>query len=227
MRKEASNDEERLSMIDTLQSKVESNHHLYKKMSKDQIRKIFYTDGVDITYHKQNKSSGELIPEVIHYRMLYRNPSKAKQGQVMFIREELYDAAYDWLTMGLGRRLPKHNAKIVEISAYAPLSTSAIEGTVHIPVENVLILRDQDSFFHTIADIVRAEDYEITLRNGEKETRKRCTVTRESTDVKNTLWDGMALIESSTMPEFCNGMALLRNHFFKACAFRSHIQLFF
>lgn len=227
MRKEAGNDKERLDIIDTLQSKVESNHHLYKKMSKDQIRKIFYTNGVDITYYKKNKSTGELIPEIVHYRMLYRNPSKAKQGSVMFIRDSLYDIAYDWITMGIGKLLPQHNAKIVEISAYAPLSTSAIEGTVHIPVENVLILRDQDSFFHTIADIVRAEDYEITLRNGEKETRKRCTVTREPTDVKNTLWDGMALIESSTMPEFCNGMALLRNHFFKACAFRSHIQLFF
>jgi len=74
--------------------------------------------------------------------MLYRNPSKAKQGSVMFIRDSLYDVAYDWLTMGIGKRLPQHNAKIVEISAYAPLSTSAIEGTVHIPVEDILILRD-------------------------------------------------------------------------------------
>ena len=226
MKKEAQEDNEKLQQIEQLRSKVESHKELYKKLSKDQIRKIFYENGVDITYHRQDKQTGELIPEVIHYRMLYRNPSKAKQGSVMFIREELYDSAYDWLTMGIGHRLPEHNAKIVEISAYAPLSTSAIEGSVTIPIDDVLILRDQDSFFHTIADIVRAEDYEITLRSGKKETRKRCTVTRESTDVKNTLWDGMALIDSSAMPTWCNGMALLRNHFFKACAFRSRIQLF-
>ena len=226
MKKEAQEDNEKLQQIEQLRSKVESHKELYKKLSKDQIRKIFYENGVDITYHRQDKQTGELIPEVIHYRMLYRNPSKAKQGSVMFIREELYDSAYDWLTMGIGHRLPEHNAKIVEISAYAPLSTSAIEGSVTIPIDDVLILRDQDSFFHTIADIVRAEDYEVTLRSGKKETRKRCTVTRESTDVKNTLWDGMALIDSSAMPTWCNGMALLRNHFFKACAFRSRIQLF-
>jgi len=51
-------------------------------------------------------------------------------------------------------------------------------------------------------------------------------VERKETDVKNTLWDGMALIDDSVMPDWCNGMALLRNHFFKACAFRTHIQKF-
>lgn len=227
MRKDAKEDETKLQQIDQLQAKVESHKELYKKMSKDQIRKIFYRDGVDITYSHTDKKTGETIPETIHYKMLYRNPSKAKQGSCMFIREELYDIAYDWITMGIGERLPKHNAKIVEISAYAPLSTSAIERTVTIPVKDVLILKDQDSFFHTIADIVRAEDYEVTLRSGKKETRKRCTVTRETTDVKNTLWDGMALIETSVMPDECNGMALLRNHFFKTCAFRTCIQQFF
>ena len=138
----ASGDEERIKQIDTLLQRVENNQHLYKKISKDQIRKIFYNDGVDITYYKLNKSTGELVPEIIHYRMLYRNPSKAKQGSVMFIRDELYDIAYDWLTMGIGRRLPQHNAKIVEISAYAPLSTSSIEGTIQVPVNDVLILND-------------------------------------------------------------------------------------
>ena len=237
MRKDAENNPDKLKQIDLLESRVHSRKELYRKLSKDQIRRIFYENGVDITYNKQDKQTGELIPETIHYRMLYRNPSKAKQGSVMFIREELYDRAYDWLTMGIGKRLPQHNAKIVEISAYAPLSTSAVAiekvgddfvcGFTHIPVDDVLVLRDQDSFFHTIADIVRAEDYEVTLRSGKKETRKRCTVTREETDVKNTLWDGMALIESDVMPTWCNGMMLMRNHFFKACAFRTRIQQFF
>ena len=227
MRKDAGEDKEKLEMIDQLEQKVNSHRELYKKLSKDEIRRIFYEDGVPITYSYIDKKTEQPVYETIKYRMLYRNPSKAKQGSVMFIREELYDAAYDWLTMGIGKRLPLHGAKIVEISAYAPLSTSAIEGTVTVPIKDVLILRDQDSFFHTIADIVRVEDYEITLRSGEKETRKRCVVHREETDVKNTLWDGMALMETSVMPGWCNGMALLRNHFFKACAFRTRIQKFF
>ena len=227
MRKNAEGDEEKLKRISEIQDGVESKKHLYKKISKDEIRKIFYENGVPITYNRIDKKTGEIISETVRYKMLYRNPSKAKQGNCMFIREELYDKAYEWITMGIGPRLPKHNAKIVEISAYAPLSSSAIEGTVNIPVNDVLILNDQDSFFRTIADVVETEDYEVTLRNGEKATKKKCVVNRREVDVKNTLWDGMALMDTSVMPEWCNGMALLRNHFFKACAFRSRIQNFF
>lgn len=226
MRKAAGEDPVKLAVIDEIENKVNSKKDLYKKISKDEIRKKFYVDGVPITYTRTDKKTGEITYETINYKMLYRNPSKAKQGNSMFIREELYDKAYEWITMGIGPRLPDHNAKIVEISAYAPLSTSSIEGTVNIPVEDVLILSDQDSFFKTIADVVRAEDYEVTLRNGKKATRKRCTVHREETEVKNTLWDGMALMDTSVMPEWCNGMALLRNHFFKACAFKTRIQQF-
>ena len=237
MRKAADGDEERLKKINEIEEKVNANKDLYKKISKDEIRKIFYEQGVPITYGTTDKKTGEVSYETIRYKMLYRNPSKAKQGNCMFIREELYDKAYDWITMGIGPRLPDHNAKIVEISAYAPLSTSAIaiekyrddfvHGLINLPVEDVLILRDCDSFFDTIADVVRVQDYEVTLKGGKKEMRKKCVVNREMSSVKNTLWDGMALIDSAVIPYWCNGMALIRNHFFKACAFKTHIQKFF
>jgi len=170
MRKAAGDNKEKLELIDQLEEKVNSRKDLYKKLTKDDIRRIFYENGVPITYTKTDKKTGEVTEETINYKMLYRNPSKAKQGSCMFIREELYDKAYDWLTIGIGPRLPKCNAKIVEISAYAPLSTSAIDtknkgepddhdGTVYIPTRDILVLEDQDSFFRTIADVVRAEDY--------------------------------------------------------------------
>ena len=205
----------RLLLINNLQENLESKKDEFKKMSRDEIRKKFYIDGCDIQYPN----------ETIHYKMLYRNPSKAKQGSVMFIREELYDIAYKWLTMGLGNKLPRSNAKIVEISAYSPLTASAIESTVTINIDDVLILKDQDSYFRTVADIVKTCDYEETV-NKRVIKGKKCIVERELTDVKNTIWDGMALIESSILPKSCNGMALLRNHFFKACAFKTYIQKF-
>ena len=37
----------------------------------------------------------------------------------------------------------------------------------------------------------------------------------------------MGLIEASILPKWINGMALLRNHLFKMCGFKSHLQLFF
>lgn len=251
-------DEETQSRLQYLIDRTKENKWKYSKKSKDEIREDFYVNGVPIEYKQVDRKTGEITSTTIRYKMLYRNASKAKVGLCNFIREDLYDEAYDWLTMGLGRRMPHENAKIVELSAYAPLTTSTIEDRMYMDIDDVLILEDQDSFFHTIAEIVRAEDYDSVERVVDDEkteknrqnalkkgridiygnpiyktaykkvpcVKKKCVVHREETDVKNTLWDGMALIESDAMPGWCNGMVLLRNHFFKACAFRTYIQKF-
>lgn len=206
--------------------KVEARKDLYNEKSRDEIREYFYENGVDVTY-KRKRRDGTIKEETIHYEMLFRTSAKAKLGQVIFINSKLYDIAYDWLTIGLGKKMKYNNAKIVEMSAYAPLTTSTIVGTIYIPVENILILKDQDSFFETMTNVVKAEEY--TDKNGR--TQKKCVVVEEKRQVKNTLWDGMALIEADSnylnLPSYINGMALLRNHLFKACAFKSNIQKFF
>lgn len=253
-----SNNENKESLLQIRQF-VEDNKYKYQKKSKDEIRDLFYQNGVPVTYHRKDKKGNMIDSTTINYNMLYRNSSKAKLGQVMFINKELYDIAYDWLTMGLGKKLPKKNAKIVEMSAYAPLTTSTIIDTLHIPVEDILILEDQDSFFTTVANVVRAEDYECeekvvdvekTTRARQKAllneeidlwgnpiykqvykkqltTKKKCVCTKETVNVKNTLWDGMGIIEDTCLPHWINGMALLRHHFFKMDGFRGKIQQFF
>ena len=253
-------DDEAKARLETLLVKVEERKGLYRKMSKDDIRTLFYRDGVDVQYTRKNKQGEVVSQETIHYRKLERNASKAKIGQVIFIRDELYEPAIEWLTMGInGRLAPGEPAKLVELSAYAPLTTSTVEDMWYCPVEDILILKDQESVFHTIAEVVRGEDYETTesvvdaekteaalLRaikknkldiNGEPiyhvvrkkipVTKKRCVVSQEECDVTNVLWDGMGLVETSCLPAWCNGMALLRNHFFKACVFRTRLQQFF
>lgn len=250
--------EESKQRIRDIFKKIEENKDNYAKYSKDEIRELFYENGVDVEYI--NKSGDKKETQIINYKMLYRNSSKAKIGQVMFINSRLYKKAYDWLTMGLGEKMPIDDAKIVEMSAYAPLTTSTIVGKFFCPVKDILILKDHDSFFKTMAKIVKAEEYtdyekvvdeEATEAARQKAIRekkflkdgvtpkytkryrlievkkKKCVVTDEETEVKNTLWDGEALAESSILPDWVNGMALLRNHFFKACAIRTNIQLFF
>ena len=44
--------------------------------------------------------------------MLFRTSAKAKVGQVIFINEKLYENAYDWLTIGLGKKMSHDNAKM-------------------------------------------------------------------------------------------------------------------
>lgn len=220
------NDESR-ERIENALKKVESRKELYSEKKRGEIRDLFYNEGVDITYKTKNKDGSLKKQQTIHYEMLFRTSAKAKLGQVIFINSKLYKKAYDWLTIGLGNKLPKDNAKIVEISAYAPLTTSTIVGTIHIPVEDILILKDQDSFFETIADVVRAEEYIDDKGN----IKKKCVVSRERTRVKNTVWDGMGLIECDSqylkLPNYINGMALMRNHLFKVCCVKTKIQKFF
>ena len=259
MQKECSGDSEAEEKIKYLIDKAEKNKLNYDKKSKDELRYLFYKDGVPVKYKRTNKITGEVTTETINYRMLYRNPSKAKQGLCNFINEELYEKAHDWLTMGIDKYMPEDNAMIVELSAYSTLVTSSIEGSFYLDVDDVLFLNDQDSFFKTVADIVKSADYDTTERVIDNEkteankrraiergkldvcgnpiykiaykkvpvTKKRCIVSREETEVKNAMWDGMALMDDSVFPDYCNGMALLRNHFFKACAFRTYIQKFF
>lgn len=255
--------DENKERIEAIIEETENNKYKYAKRSKDEIRELFYQNGVDVKYVKTKKDDkgNDIVvsEEVIHYKMLYRNSSKAKLGQVMFINEKLYKKAYNWLTMGLGNKMPYDNAKIVEMSAYAPLTTSTIVDVIHIPVEDILILEDQDSFFNVFAKIVEAEDYEThqrvvdvekTEKRKEKAVRqgrvdllgnpiysnvyknvpvisKKCIVVDKEIPVKNTLWDGMGIIEDSYFPDTINGMALTRHHFFKMCGFRGHIQQFF
>lgn len=254
--------EESKKTISQLLEKVEMNKDKFIKMSKEEIRDDFYINNVNITYEKPHKKDEEIKHYTICYKMLYRSSAKAKLGQVMFINEELYDKAYDWITMGLGNKMPLDNAKIVEMSAYTPLTTSTIIDTLNIDVNNIVILKDKDSEFITNANIVKSKEYEVDVKvlNEEKteknrlkaialgrykedgslkynksfkkvkEIRKKCVVEKKQTKVKNTIWDGMGLIDESICPKedgLMNGMLLLRNHFFKMCGFRTNIQLFF
>ncbi len=193
---------------------AENNKDKYKKYNIEEIRRIFYNDGVNIQYTFR-KRNGEITKrETIHYKMLYRSTGKAKKGSCMFICDRLYKRAIDFLYMGI--KLPKNNAPLVEISAYAPLVSSAIIGKIRINPENILILKDIDRTFNT--NIVSVETDE----------NKHCVAKYiENYTVKNTLFDGQALIDSSIFPDWGNGFILLRHHFCKMAAFSTNIQMFF
>lgn len=189
--------------------RARENKDLYQKTSAADIRKIFYKDGLTINHPK--KGGGV---ETIHYKMLYRTPGKAKKGSCMFIRDSLYNKARNFLYMGL--KLPKKNAPIVEIGAYSSLVTSTIVSKVKIKPSQILILEDVDCFFTTNV---------ISIETNEN---KECVcIPKENYKLKNTIFDGQALIDSSIFPEWADGYVLLRQHFCKMAAFKSHIQKFF
>lgn len=190
------------------------NKDKYHKHSKEEIRKIFYNDGVNVEYITRKKNGDIVKRELIHYKMLYRSTGKAKKGSCMFICDRLYKKAIKFLYMGI--KLPKKNSPTVEISAYAPLVSSAIVGKVKINPKNILVLKDVDrSFFTKVVSIETDKD-------------KHCSAKHiDNYELKNTMFDGQALIDSSIFPDWGNGYILLRHHFCKMAAFSTNIQMFF
>lgn len=193
---------------------AQDNKDKYKKLSKEEIRRIFYNEGVDVEYISRKKNGEIKKREVIHYKMLYRSTGKAKKGSCMFIRDKLYKKAINFLYMGM--KLPKNNPLIVEISAYAPLVSSTIVGKVKINPRNIFILKDVDRSFRT------------NVISVETNADRHC-ITKEIDDyeLKNTLFDGQALIDRRIFPEWGNGYVLLRHHFCKMASFCCDIQKFF
>ena len=214
MEKSQNNDPDRLAVLHDLKERVELNKDLYQKKSKEAIREEFYRNGVDVTYTTTNKQGEVVKAEKIHYRMLYRSTGKAKAGSCMFISDRLYKKAHNFLYMGI--KLPKNNAPIVEASAYVSLVASSVVDRICINPKNILILEDVDSFFRT--NVVSVET------NQNKECFAK---TIKDYQVKNTLFDGQALIDKSIFPSWGNGYILLRHHMCKTAAFKTDIKAFF
>jgi len=210
--------ERKLEGVKYFREKANENKDKFedRKLNGDDIRNIYYRDGVDITYPVWGKRYRKPVivgEETIHYKRLYRTPGKAKKGSCMFIRESLFEKAHDFLTMGL--ELPEENAPIVEMEAYSSLITSSIVGRIHLDPSEILVIPDVDSFFKR------------NVISIETDENKNCFAREiDGYELKNTMYDGQALIDSSIFPDWGDGYILLRHHFCKMAAFNTHIQKF-
>ena len=199
--------------LEKILDNIENNKDKCVKISKQELRTKFYTEGLDITYREYDKSGNVKSEKTIHYKMLFRTPGKAKKGTCMFINEKLYNKAHEFLYMGV--KLPKKKSPIIQMGAYSSLITSTIIGKVQIRPEEILVLDDVNSSFMTKV---------LTVETDED---KHCIIKEQDNySVNNVLFDGQALIDSSIFPDWADGYILLRNHMTKCAAFNTNIQLF-
>ena len=196
-----------------LVDKINSNQFLYDKKTTNELRELYYQNGVDIEYKAYGKNGSSIKKEKAHYNMLYRSTGKAKTGSCMFISDKLYKQAKYFMSMGL--ELPYDNAQIVEFGAYQSLIASNIVDRIQIKPEDILIIKDVESFCESNAISIDVD-----------ENRQSCAKLIEKYKMSNVLFDGQSLIESSILPSWVNGYVLLRHHFFKSAAFKTHIQKF-
>lgn len=140
-------------------------------VSANELRKYFYENNATITWVTFDKNKKE-VPELtktITYKMLCRNPGKAKKGECFFIREELYTNVIRYITMGLIDKIPDgKGAKIVELSAYAPLITATAMDFIHIPLDNILVIKDEKVSCRKKACVVGVEEQKKQVRDFKK-----------------------------------------------------------
>lgn len=175
---------------------------------KSALRKDGYISGFAIDWGK----------EKIIYKNFFRSVSKSKKGEVLFINEKFYNEAVEWQTMGLCNMIKEgEKCKLVELEAYKSLTASGIvpDNLIKIKPSEMLILEDLKSSYVKKVALVQTNE------------KKECYVSEVERKITNVLFDGQALADDSLFKaESENGMMVLRNHFFKACAFRTDIQAF-
>lgn len=194
---------------------LEANKDKCVKITKEDLRVKYYTEGVSITYKQFTRDGRELVDRrnTIHYKMLYRTPGKAKKGTCMFIDSRIYDRVHEFLYMGYNSPLEK--SPIVELGAYSSLITSSIVGRVRILPEQILCVKDVDTFFKTKVLSVEIDENKNTFIKD-----------YDDYEVQSTLFDGQALIDTSIFPAWADGYVLLRHHMTKMAAFHTNIQQF-
>ena len=194
-----------------------------ENISAKELRKKYYKNGITIQWPIYDKDTGQATYpyKPIKYKMLMRSPGKAKEGECIFVRDTLYDVAIKYLTMDLYKKMPENNAKIVEMSAYMTLVTATAQDYIQIPMNQILIIKDEE---------VKADNipvWSVEVKDG------RCMVNRDAKkEVSNILWDGEGLIDESLfqkniLQKSMDGFIYCRSHFFKACLFRGNLQQFF
>lgn len=171
-------------------------------LSREKIREKLYCKGFDV--------------DGVHYVEYKRSGSKARTGSTLFIREDLYKPMIEWSRIGL-KFEDNEECDIASIRGYESLSLSGLEDTLTIEKENILLINDVKKPFQTKA---------ITVKQDEN---KQLKTNIEEIECSNVLWDGQCLANKSLFKGNYKGqgMMLLRNRMFKACAFNTNITQFF
>ena len=167
----------------------------------DEIRELLYTDGFDV--------------DGVHYVRYKRSAGASRSGKCLFIAEPLYTDMIKWSSCGLGEENVSDQASW---QAYIALTLSSIEGVIRLPKKAILIIPDKVSKFKTVAVCVKKDDKEGLVAS------------EEETEIENVIWDGEALLDVSEFESIGyreKGMMLLRNRFFKTCAFNTNLQKWF
>ena len=169
--------------------------------NKRELRDYLYTNGFTV--------------DGIEYVRFKRSSGSARVGKCLFIDKNLYKYIHKWDLCGLNVK-KGDDIDLAAFEASISLTSSSIIDTIEIKPENILIIDDYESIFED-------EVVGVTLKNG------KLAAEPQRVKIKNTIWDGQALLDESLFAEkyVKRGMLLLRNRHFKSNGISTNIQKFF
>ncbi|UYZ01189.1 hypothetical protein OJ967_12225 [Peribacillus frigoritolerans] len=194
-----------LNRIEMMEDGLAEGNPSMLKMKCEQLREYLYDKG--------------FVLNGTQYLPYKRSSAKSRKGEMLFIIKSLHKKMTKWSRMGLDF---SKNGKVdyASILAYESLVMSSIiqddTGMLKIDSKNMLIVSDIDHTFGKEVNVVRKRE-----KNGYLE------VVTGVADVTSSIFDGESLLDSryfESTPK--NKMKLLRNHFFKSCAFSCNIENF-
>lgn len=165
-----------------------------KPVKTKQLRGYFYEHGFNL--------------DGVHYVRYKRSAGSSREGKCLFIDERLYRAMTKWSECGL-----KVQTDLASWESYKALSLSSIKGTIDIPLNGILFVPDYKSTFTEEVVSVEVIDGKLVAQT-------------KQTEITNDIWDGESLLDESLFADAYadKHMLLLRNKFFKSCAFRTRLR---
>lgn len=167
----------------------------------------------------RNEIYGSFILDGKKYVQFMRSPGKAREGAILFIKEEMLKDFLLWARMGIDFEQIKGQVDIAGLKAAESLILSEIKETITIKSNEILLIPDVKVPYKIPkgkASITEMGIDGMAVTNDNK----------EETEIVNDIFDGQSLLVS----EYYHGgksMLLLRNRFFKSAAFAFNIQRWF
>ena len=169
-------------------------------MNKSELRRYLYENG--------------FVCNGIKYVRYKRSSGSSRVGKCLFVNEIVAERMTKWDKCGLSIK-ENDPIDLAAWEAYISLPMSSIIDTMEIDPKGILIVDDYDSKFHDTVVAVEAEASKLVAQ-------------KKDVEITNSIWDGESLLDSSMFGQYADkGMLLLRNRFFKTCAFNTNIQKWF
>lgn len=163
---------------------------------------------------RQELYENGFVCDGIKYVRYKRSSGSSRVGKCLFVNEAVAKRMSKWDRCGLTIE-DDCNIDLAAWEAYISLPMSSIIDTMELSPESILVVDDYESTF--VDEVVAVEAQNDKLVSSKK-----------TMEIQNNIWDGESLLDYSMFGAYSHkGMLLLRNRFFKTCAFNTNIQQWF